>query len=224
MTKSCAKLAILEDHSLFRKILVDFLSSSANFKVVIQSATVLDLLYKLKSHEADILIMDPFLPSLEGEFLPHALGKEFPDLKIIVLSMCTDPNIISDLLGSGIYGYVSKGDDPDELISAISAVSQNKIFRNKFLTEALYLSQLKDLKNYTGSPINLNEREIKILNLLWEEKTNREIAQDLCLSVRSVEKIRQDIREKLNVKSTVAVFKYAISKKLIGANYKSPFL
>ena len=215
-SKPLISLAIFEDHNLFRKMLIDFLSSTQDYSVVVEASSVPDLLSKLRRNHVDILIMDPFVQNDDENILPVTLRKEFPDLKILVLSICADSNVISKLLESGIYGYVTKADDPDELIRAITAISKNKIFRSKLLTEALYRGMLNSRQNYGNRDVRLNDREIRILNLLWEEKTSKEIAQEVFLSVRSVEKIRQDIKEKLNVKSTVGIFKYAIDKKLIG--------
>ena len=223
-SKQPLNLAVLEDDGLYRTMLVNFLSAMPNFNVIAESSNTLDLTLKLKQHHAEILILAPFLFGEEANDLHAGFLNEFPSLKIVVLSNCNDFNIITDLFKSGICSYVSKTDEPKELIRAITALSENKSFRSRSFTEAFYLSKINRLKNYSENNVRLNDREIKILNLLWEEKTSKEIAREIFLSVRSVEKIRQDIKEKLNVKSTVGVFKYAIDNKLIGANSKRPVL
>lgn len=215
-TKQSLNLAVLENHGLYRKILVNFLSAAPSFNVIAESSNALDLTLLLKRHHAEILIMNPFLLGEEANDLHAGFLNEFPGLKIIILSNCKDFNIINDLFQSGICGCVSKADEPEELIRAITALSENKLFLSKSFTDTFYLSKLDRLKTYNEKNVRLNDREIRILNLLWEEKTSKEIAREVFLSVRSVEKIRQDIKEKLNVKSTVGIFKYAIDKKLIG--------
>jgi len=130
--------------------------------------------------------------------------------------MCADMNLISDLLDGGIHGYILKSEEPEELLQAIRVVADNRLYRNKVFTEALYWNKQNDIKTFAGkSSLTLNEREKKILQLIWEEKSNKEIADELFLGIRSVEKIRQDVKEKIGAKSTIGLLKYGINKKII---------
>jgi DNA-binding NarL/FixJ family response regulator len=139
-----------------------------------------------------------------------------PHLKILVLSISTDMNLISEMLDAGINGYISKADEPKELLQAIRAISEDRLYHSRLFTEALYWNKLNSVRSYRDeSLIGFSEREKKILQLLWEEKSNKEIANELFLGVRSIEKIRQDMKEKVGVKSTIGLLKYAISKRLI---------
>jgi DNA-binding NarL/FixJ family response regulator len=209
-------LGIVDDHALFRKTLKSFLSEQDNLTIAIQASDIFDLLTKLKTSTVDILVMDIFLPELNGNDALNIIRKDYPSMKILVLSMSTDLDLISDLLDAGIHGYISKADEPEELLQAIEAVADNRIYRNRIFTEALYWSKQNDMKSFKESMAQLNEREKKILQLIWEEKSNKEIADELFLGIRSVEKIRQDMKEKIGVKSTVGLLKYAIHKKIIG--------
>jgi DNA-binding NarL/FixJ family response regulator len=212
-------LAIVDDHVLFRKTLKAFLSDQENFNVTVQAADMFDLLNKLRTTSIDVLLMDIFLPELNGNEALKGIRSEYPAVKIIVLSMSTDLDLISDLLDAGIHGYISKGDEPEELLQAIRAVADNRIYRNRIFTEALYWNKQNNIRSHLEkSDKSLNEREKKILQLIWEEKSNKEIADELFLGVRSVEKIRQDLKEKIGVRSTVGLLKYAISHRIIGVN------
>src|SRR5882757_8225180 len=214
-------LAIVDDHVLFRKTLKAFLSDQENINVAVQAADIFDLLSKLKTSSIDVLLMDIFLPELNGNEALKVIRNEYPMLKIIVLSMSTDMDLISDLLDAGIHGYISKGDEPEELLQAIRAVADNRIYRNRLFTEALYWNKQNNIKSHIEKTnVSLNEREKKMLQLIWEEKSNKEIADELFLGVRSVEKIRQDMKEKMGVKSTVGLLKYAINQRIIGVNSK----
>jgi len=212
MILDTVNVALVDDHTLFRKTLKTFLSEQKNFNVIIHASDVFELEAKLGGHKVDVLIMDLYLPQLSGEEALKFIREQFPDLKIIVLSMCTDVVLINTLLDIGIYGYVSKADEPESLILAINSVFENRIYRSRMLTEALYWSAKK---NVTGKSVIFDMRERNILQLLWEEKSNREIASEVFLSVRSVEKIRQDMKEKLGVKSTIGLLKYALSNNII---------
>jgi DNA-binding NarL/FixJ family response regulator len=215
-------LGIVDDHSLFRKTLKSFLSEHKSINVAIQAADVPDLFSKLKTSSIDVLLMDIFMPGQNGNEALKTLRTEYPALKILVLSMSTDLDLISDLLDAGIHGYLSKADEPEELLQAIQAVGDNRIYRNRLFTEALYLNKQNNIKTYTeGAHVSLSEREKKILQLIWEEKSNKEIADELFLGIRSVEKTRQDMKEKIGAKSTVGLLKYAINKRIIGINSRS---
>jgi DNA-binding NarL/FixJ family response regulator len=215
-------VAIVDDHSLFRKILKNYLSEQKDIQVVLQAGDVDDLLGKFKNVSVDVLVMDLFMPGLNGNDAIRLICSEYPDVKILILSMSNDMDLISDLLDSGIYGYISKADDPEDLIRAIRTVSANEIYKNRIFTEALYWNSQNNMRARTVGILEpLAEREKRILQLIWEEKSNKEIADELFLGVRSVEKIRQDIKEKIGAKSTVGLLKYAIQKKIIGAGQLS---
>lgn len=210
-------VAIVDDHSLFRKTLKNYLSEQNGMEVVIQASDMVDLLGKCKDISIDVLIMDLFMPGLHGNNAVSLMRSEYPDIKILILSMSMDMDLISDLLDSGIHGFISKADEPEALVQAICTVAEGRIFHNRIFTEALYWNKQNNIRaRREGALVLLNEREKKVLQLLWEEKSNKEIADELYLGVRSVEKIRQDMKEKIGVKSTVGLLKYAIDKKIIG--------
>jgi DNA-binding NarL/FixJ family response regulator len=213
------RVAIVDNQTLFRKAVKNYLSEQKDIHVVIQASGMFDLLDQLKGTYIDVLVTDLFLHDVSGNDAVELIRSKYPDIKIVILSSCNDLDLISDLLDSGIHGYVSKSNEPEELVDAICQASQNRITHTGILTEALYMNKEKSIKAQGSRDIAiLNEREKRILQLLWEEKTNKEIADDLILGIRSVEKIRQDIKEKLGVKSTVGLLKYAIDKKIIDKN------
>jgi len=222
MLSNVVNIAIVDDHTLFRKALKNYLSGERNMHVTVQSADVLDLLTKLRSTSVHVLVMDIFMPKVDGMEAAKLIRNEFADIKILILSMCTDMYILNDLLESGVYGIISKADEPEELIRAITSVSEGRIYRNKLFTEVMYSSKQIDMKKYNASAnVVLNDREKKVLQLLWDEKSNKEIAEQMFLGVRSVEKIRQDLKEKLNIKTTVGLLKYAINNKIIKVSAQS---
>jgi len=209
-------LAIVDDHALFRKILKNYLVGQHDLRVAVQASDMIDLMEQLKVSAVDLLLMDLFMPGLHGSEAVKVIRSEYPELKILILSMSDDVNLISDLLDSGIHGYIPKSNDPEELIMAIRTVCENRIFRNGPFTEALYWKVQNERQTYNPeSSFTLSDREKKIIMLIWEEKSNKEIADQLFLGVRSVEKIRQDLKEKIGVKSTVGLLKYAITNKIV---------
>jgi DNA-binding NarL/FixJ family response regulator len=167
--------------------------------------------------------MGIYMPIINGNEALNIIRCQFPDIKIIVLSMCSDMDLLSDMHDAGLYGIVSKADEPEELVRAITSVSEQRIYRNKLFTELMYWNKQNNIRMYNSSDdVSLSEREKDVLKLLWEEKSNKEIGDQLSLGVRSIEKIRQDIKEKIGVKSTTGLLKYAINKKIIEINCWQP--
>ena len=216
MIKQPIKIGLADDQTLFRRTLAGYLSQQDHLDIVFDVSDGLELLNKLKTNLVDIIILDLSMPRLDGAQALVKVRSDYPYIKPIVVTFGADAQIINSLLEIGIYGFISKFEEPDELVRAIRHVSENKIHRNKYLTDALYLSNENSiLTNKDTIKVNLTERELRIIELLWAEKNNHEIASLLFLSIRSIEKLRQDLKEKLNVSSTVGLFKYALRHKLI---------
>src|SRR5690606_38193051 len=148
--------------------------------VTITASNVFDLLNKFRSSPADVLIMDAFMPNIKASEALKIIRNEFPDIRIIILSMSVNLSLINELLEIGIHAYISKADEPDSLIQAIHSTYEGKIYRNKLLTDALYLHNQMHLKKTNGrNNVHFNEREKKVLRLLWEEKSNKDIANEI---------------------------------------------
>jgi DNA-binding NarL/FixJ family response regulator len=215
-------LAIVDDHSLFRKTIKNYLSGQKEINVVVQASNMVELLTDLRGPSVEILLMDIFMPGLSGIEALKTLQTEYPALKIIVLSMNMNIELICEMLDFGIHGYVCKVSEPEELIEAIHTVATGRICRNRWFTAALYWKKQNGVEtNGNLSPANLSEREKKFLQLLWEEKSNKEIAHELFLGVKSIEKIKQNLKEKIGVKSTIGLLKYSINEKIISGKFRS---
>jgi DNA-binding NarL/FixJ family response regulator len=219
MPVDALNLAIVDELAFFRKGVKEYLSEQISINVIFQTSDLSDVLYQLDHAKVDILLLDVFSSRSGNSDVLKMIHEKHPTIKILILSSCTDPQLISDLMDYDIHGYISKMDEPEELLHAIMAVSKNKIYPNKLFTEALYWNRQKNILYDQGkSDVLLNEREQKILKFIWEEKSNKEIADSFFLSIRSIEKIRQDMKEKLGVKSTVGLLKYGIVQKIIDTN------
>jgi DNA-binding NarL/FixJ family response regulator len=208
-------LAIVDDQTLYRKTLKNYLTEHDSIRVVIHVSDIYELLNKIQHFKVDVLIIDAFMPGMKGYEAIKTIREKYPEVRILVLSMNKNLDMISDLMESGINGYISKTDDPEELIQAIKAAEDDQLFRNKIFTDALYWNKQRMKKYGSGDSISLTEREKKILQLIWEEKNNQEIGDELFLGSRTIEKLKQDIKEKIGAKSTVGLIKYAINNKII---------
>lgn len=216
MLKSEIRLALVNRHTLFREMLKNFFSQFENMNIVVEASDPTELINNLKNIPIDIALVDFSTSNTTLNETLKNIRNEYPRIRIIVLSENMDLYLINDLLDIGIHGYVSQADGLEELTQAIISVSEGRIYRNKILTEALYINKEHIIETYKdGHLVTFTEREKKILQLMWEEKSNKDIANVLFLGVRSIEKIRQDMKEKIAVKSTIGLMKYALRNKLI---------
>ena len=215
MSEVLTSIAIADDHTLFRKALKGFLAQRDHLQVSVEVSTAIELLEQLKNKPVDILVTDISMPELSGFEAVKIIRSVYPKIKVIVLSMHNDLEMVNELIDIGIHAYISKADEPEHLLQALNAVIENRVYKNKIFTDALYWHRQFGEK-VSKANITLEEREKKILQLLWEEKSNKEIADEVFLGVRSIEKIRQAMKEKLGVKSTIGLLKYGLNKKIIG--------
>jgi DNA-binding NarL/FixJ family response regulator len=221
MSSKIINLAIVDDYTIFRKALKSFLSEQKDFNVVLQASDIHELLSRLNEVNVNVLIIDVLMPLLNSNEVIKTIHAEYPHLRILVLSGSTDLDMISALLDAGIHGYILKSEEPEKLLQAIHAVANGRIYRNRIFTESLYWNKQKNICSASiHSSIELSDREKAILRLIWDEKSNKEIAEELFMGIRSVEKIRQDMKEKLGVKSTVGLLKFAIGNLIIRSNIK----
>ena len=213
-------LAILSDQTLFRATLKAYLSQQQGLSIIIQASAIQELFGKLEVQPVDILIMDTFMGGMNGIDALKTIRKEYPAVKILVLSTNMAMEVISEVLDSGIHGYVSKSDEPEELLKAVRVISSGYIHQNTLLTKAYYLNGQKAIKNSLDESFStLNERDKMMLRLIWEEKSSKDIANVLHLGVRSVEKLRQELKDKTGAKSTVGLLKYALRMKVIKGGF-----
>lgn len=211
--QSKIRVALLDDHTLFRKTIRDYLGSRDDIEVRIEASSLQRLLTELEYKPIDIIVMDFFMPDVNGLDALQVLRKTHTNIKIIFLSMCQDVSVVRRLLEGGIYAYLSKADEPEDLVTAIQSASRNKAYRNRLFTEALYWNSECSLVGHGNT--NFDDREKRVLQLMWQEKNNQEIADELFLSIRTVEKIRQNMKSKLGVKSTIGLLRYAVENMLV---------
>lgn len=197
-------IAIVSDHIIFRKSVAHFLATHEHLHITAQFST-LEHLHTIKATLHVIIYDMPQTPGIINKL--QTIKADLPEARLLVLVANTDMQVLSDLLDWGVYGFLSRTDGPDELINAIETIANRKLFRNRLLTEVMYWS--KEQVAETNSSL-LDKREQLLLHLLWEEKSNREIASHLFLSESSVEKMKLEIKEKLGIKTSLGLLKYVI--------------
>ena len=170
-----------------------------------------ELISKIQQgHKPDIILLDINMPVLDGINTATWLRTAHPEIKIIVLSMFDDPEKVLTMLKLGIKGYLLKDAEPHEFEHALHKVSRNDVYYPDFVTKYLL-----DTINPAVDHSKLNSRELEFLRLASTELTYKEIADQMKISVRTVDGYRDQLFEKLHVKSRVGLVLYAIKHKLI---------
>lgn len=210
------RILIADDHQLFREGIANLLSASPKIEIVAQAKNGQEAIEKAKNLEPDIVIMDLSMPVINGVDATLILHKELPEIRVLVLSMHCDKHYIKEALEAGAYGYLCKDCTYDQLIEGINTVYQGEKYLSNKITEVLIRDYLSKEEKVRDNSPELSERESEILKLKAEGKSTREISDMLFISVKTVGTHKQHILEKLNLKSTADLIKYAIKKGIVG--------
>jgi len=211
------KYAIADDHKIFRQGLRYALSDDHKIKLVGEAENGLAVLELVQKHSIDVILLDIQMPQMDGLEVTRHLRANYPDIKILILTMFEDDQFIMRLLEAGANGYLIKSADPSEIKSAIHTVMDNDYYFNDLVSKTMLKSiiQKKKIALRFKNEIKLNEKEIEILKLICQEYTAAEIAEKIFLSQRTVEGIRSGLLEKIGVRNTVGLVLYAVKKDLI---------
>jgi len=209
------KIIIADDHRLFREGLVNLLSDSKDIEILAQAENGADVISKAKELNPDVIIMDIGMPVLNGVEATGRLLKEMPAIKVIALSMHSDKQYIKGMLEAGASGYLFKNCAYDELIDAIHTVYAGKKYLGEKITEIMIQDYLGKEESMPESDSELTERESEILKLIAEGVSTSEISELLFVSVKTIGTHKQHILEKLNLKTSTDLVKYAIKKGII---------
>lgn len=211
------KVLIADDHQLFREGLVNLLSDTNDIEIIGQACNGKEAVEMAEKLSPEIVIMDIGMPIYNGIEAASILRKNFPEIKIIALSMHSEKHYVKEMLEAGASGYLFKNCTYQQLIEGIHTVYAGKKYLSDTITEVLihdYLDKPEVIKPEIPS-IPLSPREIEILKLFATGKTTKEIADQLFVSIKTVGTHKQHILEKLELKSTTDLVKYAIKYKLI---------
>jgi len=161
--------------------------------------------------------MDIRMPEMDGVNAISLLRKEYEDLKIIVLTMYDDQEMISKMMEMGANAYLTKTTDPEEIYNAILTCMNDDFYFNDLVNKAvlLKLQTKKGTRQYYPNPVKFSEKEVNILKLIAEDKTTEEISKEVFLSPRTIETIRQNMKTKVGAKTIAGLVMYAMRNKLL---------
>jgi DNA-binding NarL/FixJ family response regulator len=213
------RIAIADDHKIFRDGIKMALGSKKDLKMIWEAEDGKDMMHKIEIKKPDVLLMDIRMPEIDGINAIGLIRKSYEDIKIIVLTMYDDQQMISKMMEMGANAYLTKTTDPEEIYNAILTCMNDDFYFNELVNKAVMgrLMQKKNVRQQYGNnmPVNFNEKEIKILQLLAEDKTTEEISKIIFLSPRTIETIRQNMKTKVGAKTIGGLIMYGMRNKLI---------
>lgn len=211
------RILIADDHAMFIDGIKSLLRKEENIQVVAEAANGHEALEILESNGIDMLITDISMPNMSGTELAKKVKEDYPDVKVLVLTMYNDREIINEILISEAEGYILKNTGKQELLKAITRIAEGSTYYSNEVME-IVMENIKDGNNRHEQDERVKEltqRELEILQLICEELSTAEIAEKLFISPRTVETHRKHILQKTQVKTIVGLIKFAINNKLV---------
>ncbi len=218
MNHKTIEIALADDHKIFRDGIKMALKTRPYLKIIWEADDGKDLVHKLKLKMPDVVLMDINMPEMDGVNALQLIRNEHQDLRVIILSMYDDKEMITKMMELGANAYLTKTTDPDEIYQAILSVMEDDFYFNDLVNSAVLLKlahKKKIKKNFIPPESLFSEKERRILKLFTEDKTPDEISEEVFLSPRTIESIRQQMKVKAGVKTIAGLVMYAMKNKLI---------
>ena len=217
MTAQQIKVSIADDHKIFRDGIRMALKDRDYLNILWEAEDGKDLMHKLKLKQPDVLLMDIRMPEVDGVNAIGMIRKEYDGIKIIVLTMYDDQEMITKMMEMGANAYLTKTTDPDEIYQAILTCMNDDFYFNDLVHKAvlLKLQHKKAVRQFYPNPVKFSEKEIRILKCIAEDKTTEEISKEVFLSPRTIETIRQNMKQKVGAKTIAGLVMYAMRNKLL---------
>ena len=212
------KIILVDDHHIVRDGIKSLLQNEQDISVIAEASGFAELNDYLNIRIPDIILLDISLPDISGIEITKILKEKFPDIRVIILSMHVNEEFIINAFQSGACGYLAKNTTKKELLDAIRHVYEKGEYYSPMISKILAKSFVKIVKNDTKDQINeamLSKREIEILKCFADGYSNKEIADKLFISSRTVESHKNHIMQKLDLKSPVDMVKFAIKNGIV---------
>ncbi len=212
------RIAIVDDHQLFRKSLSLLISTFDGIQVVIEANNGKEFIETLEDTPIDLVLLDIQMPEMDGYETCKILHELHPDIKILIVSQLTTKESIHKIMDLGAHGYFTKNSNPDQLEFAIKSLSDKGFYFGMELGEVLreaILWEKKAAKKVIDSTVFLSKRELEIISMASQELSSAEIADKLCINIRTVETHRKRVMEKTHAKNFIGVVLFALKHNYI---------
>jgi DNA-binding NarL/FixJ family response regulator len=221
MTMKKLRILLADDHKMVREGLRLLIDSQPDMRVVGEAANGREVLQRARELKPDLVVMDLSMPELNGLQATERLKAEAPEIKVVAITANEDESYLRQLCKVGAVGYVLKRSAGDELVKAIGLVAKGGVYFEAALASKALAKQMTGGKSETGT-VELSEREKEVLVMLAWGYSNKEIAGQLVLSVKTVETYKVRVGEKLGLRSRTEMVQYALRQGWLNENH--PFL
>lgn len=207
-----ARVVLIDDHELVRYALGRLISAQGDLEVVGQASSAGEARAILRDTKPDVVVLDLLLPEMSGKEFALELLEQDPTLSLLIVSGRVEPTEIQFLVEAGVKGYVSKTAPADEFVRAVRSIAQGQHYFSSEAASALAGA----MRRNQGEPMNpLSLRQMLVLQHMARGRTTKEIAEDMCLSPKTVEKYRSEILRRLNCKNQVQAIEAARKRNLL---------
>jgi two-component system nitrate/nitrite response regulator NarL len=207
---SIKSIFIVDDHQMVIDGLKLIISTIPGFEIIGESTSAVRALDMLAAASPDILLTDVSMPEMSGIEFTRIVKKKYPQIKVLALSMFSESQVVAEMIDAGISGYILKNTGKQELIEALNKVSIGENYFGPDIT----LQLMKSFKR-SQEESRLTDREIEIIRMIEQDFGNKQIADMLFISERTVETHRKNILRKTNTQTVVGLLKYAYERKII---------
>jgi DNA-binding NarL/FixJ family response regulator len=213
------KILIVDDHPMIRTGLKSLLEDEPNIVHIDDAATGDEAVEKIKNKDFDVIIMDVKMPGMSGIDTTKEILKIKPKQKVVALSMLDEQDSIIKMLQAGAKGYLLKNSEKEEVVEAINTVCKGENYFSQEVSSIMLAKYIN--KEFPSSmkpfkpDVQLTKRETEIIRMISEELTNAEIGVKLGISVRTVDTHRRNLLQKLDVKNTAGLVRYAIQNGIL---------
>jgi len=212
------KLLIADDQVLFLKGLRSLIANFNNIELLGEARDGKELLHLIPIHQPDVVLVDYKMPVMDGVETTKKVRANHPELKVILLSMYHDESIINHVMKIGANGYLLKNEEPEVLERAIEAVVEKDFYFNDYVSKALLNGGQQVRKNLKADQLlqgaQLTKREVEVLQLICKEYTSSDIANELYISIRTVEGHRKNLLSKTGVRNTAGLVLFALKNEI----------
>lgn len=214
-TNKKIKLMVVDDDPLVRKGIILCLAHSNDIHVVGELGDPRNVVAKTRELQPDVVLMDIGMPQMSGLVATCLLHEEFPEIKVLILSIHDNPEHLRKAIAAGARGYALKGTSADDLVHAVETVYQGQAY---FSPEMMRVTLDQFLKgDQTTDKPRLTEREREVLVLVAEGRSNKETASELGVSVRTIETHRENLMRKLGIRSAAGLTRFAVANGFVSA-------
>lgn len=209
------RVLLADDHSLMRDGIAALLNGVPGFEIVGEARDGLEAIHMISTHRPNMILMDIGMTPMNGLDATARISKEYPDVRVVILSMHSNEEYVLKALRAGAAGYLLKDTKKQELIDALNAIAEGKTFLSKQVSRHVIDDYVRSVESERTPLDQLTPRQRQILRLIAEGKTNKEIAQVLNVSIKTVDTHRTLMMQRLNIHDIAGLVRFAIRMGIV---------